>query len=62
MIQTFFLLIHVFNNDTTYTTECHDPQYQKPSEGKTKIPHAKLSSSRAFIIASVRFNRKSEVE
>ena len=28
------MLIHVFNNDIIYPTECYDPQYQKPSEGQ----------------------------
>ena len=36
MIQTIYLLIHVFRNDIICSTECYDPQYQKPSEGQQK--------------------------
>ena len=34
MIQTICLLIHVFLNDIICSTECYDPQYQKPPEGQ----------------------------
>ena len=36
MIQTICLLIDVFCNDIIYSTECCDPQYQKPSKGQQK--------------------------
>ena len=36
LIQSICLLIHVFHNDTTYSTECHDPQYEISSEGSYK--------------------------
>ena len=38
MIQNICLLIHVFRNDIISSTECYDPQYQKPSEGQQKYP------------------------
>ena len=36
MIQIICLLIHIFHNDTICSTECYDPQYQKPYEGQQK--------------------------
>ena len=36
MIQIVCLLIHVFHSDTIFSTEWHDPQRQKPSEGQQK--------------------------
>ena len=36
MIQIICLLIHVFHNDIICSTECYDPQYQKPFEGQQK--------------------------
>ena len=36
MIQTICLLIHIFHNDTFYSTECYAPHYQKSSKGKQK--------------------------
>ena len=28
--------MHIFRNDIISSTECYDPQYQKPSEGQQK--------------------------
>ena len=39
IIQTICLLIHIFRNDTICSTECYDPQYQKPFEGQQKKYH-----------------------
>ena len=36
MVQNLCFLIHIFHNDIIYSTECYDPQYQKPSEGEQK--------------------------
>ena len=58
MIQIICLLIQVFHNDIICSTECYDPQYQKPSEGQQKYNMHYY----VFIIASVRFNRAYEVE
>ena len=61
MIHTICLLIHVFHNDAIYSTEYYDPQYQSLWRSTKKV-HAKLPSSRAFIITLVRFTRTCEVE
>ena len=36
MIQTICLLIHVFHSDIIWSTECYDPQFQKPPKGQQK--------------------------
>ena len=36
MIQAISLLIHIFCNDIICSTECYDPQYQKPPAGQQK--------------------------
>ena len=34
LIDTNCLQFHVFHSDTICSTECYNPQYQKPSEGQ----------------------------
>ena len=54
MIQTIFLLIHVYHNDTICSTECYNPQYQKPSEGQQKYHMQYHIINKIFILPCLR--------
>ena len=59
--SNYLFVNHVFYNDTIYSTEYYDPQYQSLLK-VNKNTTCKVKSSRAFIIALVRFTRTCEVE